>query len=73
MIDINFTGMCENCKCADLVLDCLEYTGFDGVAKDWTVRCIHVDACDAMEERVTEKYADYVEYVCGKRKDGDAQ
>ena len=55
MIDINFTGMCENCKCADLELDCLEYTRFDGVVKEWTVRCIHVDACDAMEDRMIEK------------------
>lgn len=56
MIDINFTGMCENCKCADLVLDCLEYSSFDGFAKEWTVRCIHANACDTMEDRMIEKY-----------------
>lgn len=66
MIDINFTGMCKDCKHADLVLDCREYQGFDGDIKYWTVRCIHADACDAMEERVTEKYADYVEMCVAK-------
>jgi len=34
----------------------LEYTGFDDVTKEWTVRCIHAHACDAMEDRMIEKY-----------------
>ena len=55
--------MCKDCKHADLELDCLEYTRFDGVVKEWTVRCIHVNACDAMEDRMIEKL----------RKDGDTQ
>ena len=56
MIDINFTGMCENCKCADLELESLEYEYCGERRKEWTVRCIHVDACDAMEDRMIEKY-----------------
>lgn len=73
MINLTYTGMCKDCKHADLELNCLEYTGFDGVTKDWTVRCVHARACESMEEKVTEKYAGYVEYVCGTRKDGDAK
>ena len=56
MIDINYTGMCENCKCADLELDCIEYVNAQGGRrKEWTVRCIHDHACDAMEDRMIEK------------------
>ncbi len=73
MINLTYTGMCENCKCAELELNCIEYQGFDGTLRDWTVRCVHAHACDSMEERVTEKYAGYVDYVCGKSKDGDTQ
>jgi len=56
MIDINFTGMCKNCKCADLVLESLEYAYGGERRKEWTVRCIHADACDAIEDRMIEKY-----------------
>ena len=65
MIKLTYTGMCEDCEHADLVLDCLEYQSFDlkGNRKEWTVRCIHVDACDAMKDKMIEKL----------RKDGDIQ
>ena len=57
MIDINMTGMCKNCKCADLELESLEYEYSGERIKEWTVRCIHDHACDAMEGRIIEKYA----------------
>lgn len=56
MINLTYTGMCENCEHADLKLDCLEYQSFEGIRKEWTVRCIHDHACDAMEDRMVEKY-----------------
>ena len=52
MIELVFKGMCEDCECADLELDSLEYG--DGTMW-WTVRCRHVDACDRMEDKTIDR------------------
>lgn len=51
MIEIVMTGTCYDCPCADLELDKLEFRSFDGGSDDreWTIRCIHEDACERME------------------------
>ena len=52
MIEIKLTGMCEGCTHADLELDCMDYYVFHGKErKEWTVKCKHAYACDAMEDR----------------------
>lgn len=33
MINLEFTGMCEECECADLELECLEFGSFDKTKK----------------------------------------
>lgn len=46
MIELMFTGKCNGCKCADLELDYFTIESFDDPdGKEWTVRCIHEDAC----------------------------
>lgn len=52
MIELVFTGMCEDCECADLELDSAEYG--DGTMW-WTVRCRHAVACDKMEDRTIDR------------------
>ena len=55
MIHLEFTGMCEKCKHADLELECLEFGGFTDSEKEWDVRCIHAKACGSMESRTIER------------------
>jgi len=55
MISLMFSGMCENCECADLKLECTEYSYCGGSILEWSVRCIHSDACNKMEDRVIER------------------
>lgn len=57
MIKLDFTGMCEECECADLELECLEVGSIVRFKfkKEWSVRCKHADACDAMESRTIER------------------
>lgn len=47
MIEVHYTGKCENCNCVELVLDRYE-TGFGEVHYD--LRCIHREACDRLEK-----------------------
>lgn len=48
MIGLIFTGKCKDCDSADLFIDCFE-TGLGETHH--TVRCIHNDACERMEDR----------------------
>ena len=52
MIELHFTGKCQNCECCELVLDCYE-TGL-GITH-YEVNCIHEEACSRMEERAGGK------------------
>ena len=58
MINLEFTGMCEECECADLELECLEFGSFDKTKKEWAVRCKHSDACDAMKDKTIKRVRD---------------
>lgn len=42
MIEIKFTGMCEDCRCADLEVHCLRRDTGD----KWIVTCSHKYACE---------------------------
>ena len=56
MIELNFKGMCEDCKCADLEVDSIYAETIGGSEyKTWRVRCIHENACYRMEDYMTEK------------------
>ena len=55
MIKLEFTGMCEECEHADLELECFEFGSFDKSKKEWSVKCRHADACDAIESRTIER------------------
>ena len=52
MIEIKMSGLCENCRVADLFLECIESQSYDmGMSymnKEWTVKCKHKSACDRM-------------------------
>lgn len=52
MIQLLFEGICKDCDSADLVIDSYE-TGLG--EKYHTVRCIHNDACERMEDRTIER------------------
>ncbi len=46
MIELKFTGICEDCPKADLELKYLELSSFNHEPKKiWTVECIHFEAC----------------------------
>lgn len=53
MISIVMDGMCSGCKYADLELDGV-YLSCSGT-KEWSVRCIHRDACDNMETKTINR------------------
>ena len=55
MVKLDFMGMCEGCKYADLKLERLEWGSYGKIEKEWSVRCEHADACDAMESRTIER------------------
>ena len=60
MIELNFTGKCKDCECADLKLEnisLVSYLGL-GVKKQWEVRCIHNDACERMKHKVVEEVSE---------------
>lgn len=44
MIELEFTGMCKDCKYADLDLD--YYRAVDGSIIEWVVSCKHQQACE---------------------------
>lgn len=47
MIELNFTGMCEDCHDADLEVHCL--TTLTG--NIWVVTCNHNNACQRMKAK----------------------
>ncbi len=51
MIKLVFEGMCKDCQCAQLEL--VEYDTCLGT--EWTVCCVHVNACDRMEDMTIER------------------
>lgn len=52
MIEIKMTGMCENCPNADLELDYVRFDMYgDKPGKEWTIRCEHYRACEAMQQK----------------------
>ena len=56
MIELNFKGMCEDCKCADLEVYSIdvETIGRSKYKKIWCVRCIHEDACNRIDDVTIE-------------------
>ena len=51
MIELNFKGMCEGCKCADLEVNSIYAKTIGGLeCKRWRVRCIHEDACHRIKD-----------------------
>ena len=55
MIELNFKGMCKDCKCADLEVDNIYVETIGGSKyKTWSVRCIHEDACHRIDDVTIE-------------------
>lgn len=51
MIELNFKGMCKDCKCADLEVHSIYAETIGGSEyKTWCVRCIHEDACHRIKD-----------------------
>ena len=56
MIELNFKGMCKDCKCADPEVYSIyaETIGESKNNKTWYVRCIHEDACHRVADVIIE-------------------
>ena len=50
MIKLEYTGMCKDCTCSELELEC-----YVSSKKYWSVKCIHADACSLMEDKTLER------------------
>lgn len=50
MIELEFIGMCKDCRIADLKLEPYYYDEVDGESCLWTVSCIHQRACERIGE-----------------------
>lgn len=46
MIEIQMSGLCEDCDKADLSLDCVDLSNLYGMKKEWSIKCIHSEACE---------------------------
>ena len=58
MIKLVFSGPCKDCPYSDLEIDHLDIGSYGSCTfrkRDWTVKCIHEDACDRMEQIVKEE------------------
>ena len=59
MIEIKMSGLCEDCRVADLFLECIEFQSYDmGMSymnKEWTVKCKHKSACDRMFDQTSRE------------------
>lgn len=46
MIELNFTGICEDCPYANLELECATRESYyKSYERIWTVKCAHSEAC----------------------------
>ena len=52
MIELNFTGMCKGCQCADLTVELVHVIGEGNV---WYARCSHYTACNHMQDKTIER------------------
>ena len=52
MIEIRYSGICENCKYADLEMRGVDI-GID--MKQWIVKCRHEAACNAFKMRMEDR------------------
>ena len=50
MIELEFIGMCKDCRIADLKLEPYYYDEVDGESCLWTVSCTHQRACERISE-----------------------
>lgn len=56
MIKLKFTGMCEDCQCADLKLEEMNLFADNQSRKEWSAKCIHEGACLRMlSQKIEEK------------------
>lgn len=75
MIDIVMSGMCKDCKNADLEVDSfLSYAlGGTTATRSWQIRCTHEAACKAMQKKLLGEKPKEISYTaeefCVKLKD----
>lgn len=53
MIELKFSGMCKDCKVAELELEDTSWYEYDDEQKTWDVHCIHEDACNKWAGHIT--------------------
>ena len=59
MIEIKMSGLCEDCRVADLFLDCTELQSYDMgmsyTSKEWEIKCKHQSACNRMYDQTSRE------------------
>ena len=59
MIEIKMSGLCEDCRVADLFLDCTEFQSYDMgmsyTSKEWEIKCKHQSACNRMYDQTSRE------------------
>ena len=59
MIEIKMSGLCEDCRVADLFLDCTEVQiydmGMSYTSKGWEIKCKHQSACNRMYDQTSRE------------------
>ena len=59
MIDIYMSGMCENCKYADLELESTYFYSFEGERKEYELKCSHEEVCRLWEMKLHSERIKY--------------
>lgn len=59
MIDICMSGMCENCKYAELELESLVVHGFEDQRTEYTLKCRHEEICYLWERKLESERAKF--------------
>lgn len=59
MIDIYTSGMCENCKYADLELETTYFDSFEGERKEYGLKCYHEEVCRLWEMKLRSERIKY--------------
>lgn len=56
MIDIYMSGMCENCKHADLELESICFNSAEGERKEYGLKCSHEEVCRLWELKLRSEH-----------------
>jgi len=59
LIDICMSGVCKNCKYADLKLESLVFDSFEDQRTDYILKCSHEEICHLWERKLESERAKF--------------